>query len=272
MNNGLLDAALAVQSAVEITSTSTAQVLTPVVQTLSTNRGRKFPATPIYGEDANAILDALYTPEIHGHGKWATKWGPMRQRNRTLMAVGKGTGMRIHEILLLHLDDIDPKTHQVIVRRGKGGKRRIIAILPDALEEVASWVPVWQGLGFNATRDDLLFPVLEGPTKGAGLSQSYVRSKLHQAAREAGVRLRPACHQWRHGLAVELHRRKVPIGVIQRQLGHASPGTTGIYLAGISADEVVETVVSAMAETPTIHPRAAEIYWDRSAKHEEVAL
>lgn len=218
----------------------------PVVRpTGATNKGKKFPATPVYAEDADAILDALFNPERDMAGKWANKWGPIRQRNRTIMAVAKGTGLRIHELLLLRLSDINPKTCQLVVRRGKGGKRGLIAILPDAIAEIQAWVPVWRAHGFSG--EDLLFPVWEGPTKGGMVSQAYVRVKLHEAAREAGVNVRAVPHQWRHGLAVELHRRGVPIGMIQRQLRHSSPGTTGIYLAGISADEVIETVVTAMA-------------------------
>lgn len=209
----------------------------------ASNRGKKFPATPVYGEDADAILNALYDPTVHGEGKWAKKWGPIRHRNRTAMAVARGTALRVHELLLLRLSDIDSKNHQVVVRRGKGGKRGLIAILPAALAELETWLPVWRDLGFGG--EDLLFPVLEGPTKGGQLSQSYLRVKLHQAAAEAGVSVRPVPHQWRHGLAVELHRRKVPIGIIQRQLRHATPAVTGVYLAGISADEVIESVLGA---------------------------
>lgn len=217
----------------------------PPRPTGASNRGRKFPATPIYGDDARRILDALYTPGVHGTGRWASKWGPIRHRNRTVMEVAKGTGARIHELLLLRRSDIDFDTHQVVIRRGKGGKRRIVAILPDALEAVAGWLPVWETRGFGG--EDFLFPVLEGPSRGGMLSQAYMRVKLHEAAAEAGVEKRPAPHQFRHGVAVELHRRHVPIGIIQRQLGHSSPATTGIYLAGISSADVVDAVLEAFA-------------------------
>lgn len=260
--SGLLDAIAKVQTAVEKNSTQTGTKPVRVSQTVSrhtgaNNKGRRFPATPVYGTDADLILKALYDPEVHSIGKWASKWGPIRHRNRTIMEVGKGTGMRVHELLLLRLSDINPKTFQVVVRRGKGGKRRLIAILPEALAAVQNWTPVWEAHGFRG--EDLLFPVWEGSTKGGMLSQAYLRVKLHKAAAESGVSVRAACHQWRHGLAVELHRRRVPIGIIQRQLGHSSPATTGIYLAGISADEVIESVVSAMASPPDSHATTVEI-------------
>lgn len=209
------------------------------------NAGKTYPATPVYGRDADLILDALYDPDVHAVGKWATKWGPIWHRNRTIMAVARGTGMRIHELLLLRPDDVDFETNQVVVRRGKGGKRRLIAILPDALAELEGWMLTRERLGF--TRADLFFPVIEGPSRGGPVSQGYIRKRLHVAAREAGVSVRAVPHQWRHGLACELHRRKAPIGIIQRQLGHSSPATTGIYLAGISADEVIESVLEAFA-------------------------
>lgn len=240
----LFDAIEKVQTAVEKTSTATTPAR--VTQTLHRgpgNKGLKYPATPVYGADADLILEALYNPSVHSTGKWASKWGPIRHRNRTVMAVARGTGMRIHELLLLRPDDIDAATHQVTVRRGKNGKRRLIAILPDALAELEAWLIARTAMGFGP--DDPLFPVIEGPTRGTPIKQGYMRKQLHKAAREAGVTIRAVPHQWRHGHAVELHRRHVPIGILQRQLGHSSPATTGIYLAGISAEEVIEAVLGA---------------------------
>jgi integrase len=51
-----------------------------------------------------------------------------------------------------------------------------------------------------------------------------------------------APHQLRHAHAVELAREGIPLNVIQRQLGHANPGTTSIYLQGIDTEEIIATV------------------------------
>lgn len=56
------------------------------------------------------------------------------------------------------------------------------------------------------------------------------------------MRRRFAPHQLRHAHAVEMAREGVSLNVIQRQLGHANLGITSVYLEGIDAGEIVETV------------------------------
>ena len=87
-----------------------------------------------------------------------------------------------------------------------------------------------------------LFCVIDGPTRGRPWSSANVRLAFRRLATQAGVRRRFAPHQLRHAHAVELAREGVPLNVIQRQLGHANPGTTSIYLQGIDTEEIIATV------------------------------
>jgi site-specific recombinase XerD len=73
----------------------------------------------------------------------------------------------------------------------------------------------------------------------------YVRqSTLHQVERntESAARRRFAPHQLRHAHAVEIARERVPLNVIQRQLGHANLAITSVYLQGIDNAEIIDTV------------------------------
>lgn len=236
--NGLLDAVSKVQTAVEKTSSPTKPL--KVIQTLNrsvNNRGRRFPATPASNGDVLEILDAIYDPVVHGRMKWAGKWGTIRLRNRALIVMLWRSGLRIHEALLLKPIDIDFEHCTVTVVRGKGGKRRISGIDRPGLDEINAWLHVRAELGFGL--EEPVFCVLEGDTKGGPLSQSYVRAKLHEAARQAGVLHRVAPHQLRHALAVDMARNNTPVPLISRQLGHSNVATTATYLAGISPEEVI---------------------------------
>ena len=59
---------------------------------------------------------------------------------------------------------------------------------------------------------------------------------------------RPVCgrrfapHELRDAHGLELAREGVALNIIQRQLGHASLGTTSIYLQGIDTEEIIATV------------------------------
>ena len=74
------------------------------------------------------------------------------------------------------------------------------------------------------------------------MADRRTRAALHRAAARAAVRRRFAPHQLRHAHAIELAREGVPINIIQRQLGHSDLGVTSVYLQGIDAAEIIDTV------------------------------
>jgi len=145
-------------------------------------------------------------------------------------------GLRIHEALALTEADLDPRRGALLVRRGKGGRRR----------EVGTDAWGWAELQLWLERRDLpvgpLFCVLNGPTRGRQWSSAAARSELRDTAVAAGVRRRFAPHQLRHACAGELAREGVPLIVIQRQLGHSNLGITSVYLQGIDNAEIIDTV------------------------------
>jgi site-specific recombinase XerD len=151
-------------------------------------------------------------------------------------------GLRISEALALTESDLDPargaaRRGAVLVRRGKGGKRREVGMDRWGWEHLEPWLQVRSRLPVGA-----LFCVLRGVTRGRPCSPAGIRSQLRDAALAAGVRRRFAPHQLRHAHAVEMSREGVPLLVIQRQLGHAHLGITSTYLRGIDNTEIIHTV------------------------------
>ena len=76
------------------------------------------------------------------------------------------------------------------------------------------------------------------------LSQGYLRRKIPELGRAAGINKRVHAHGLRHTHASELRAEGIDIAVIRRQLGHASLLTTIEYLDHLSSNLVVETVVA----------------------------
>ena len=146
-------------------------------------------------------------------------------------------GLRISEALALQESDLDRTRGAVLVRRGKGGKRREVGMDRWAWEQLDRWLEARAALPVGA-----LFCVLRGPTSGRPCSPAGIRTLLRNAARAAGVRRRFAPHQLRHAHAVEMSREGVPLVVIQRQLGHADLGITSSYLRGIDNTEIIHAV------------------------------
>jgi integrase len=188
------------------------------------NKGLRFPPDPPTVEEIIAVMRTAGDR-------------PDGLRLRGLITVLWRAGLRISEALALQESDLDDTRGAVLVRRGKGGKRREVGMDRWAWEQLDPWLQVRARLPVGA-----LFCVLRGPTRGRLCSPAGVRTQLRNTARAAGVRRRFAPHQLRHAHAVEMSREGVPVVVIQRQLGHAGLGITSTYLRGIDNTEIIHAV------------------------------
>jgi site-specific recombinase XerD len=165
-------------------------------------------------------------------------------RARALIVVLWRAGLRISEALALAESDLDVARGAVLVRRGKGGKRREVGMDAWGWQHLERWLGLRVEMPVGA-----LLCVINGPTAGRPWAAPAARTCLRQLAVLAGVRRRFAPHQLRHAHAVEMAREGVPLNVIQRQLGHANLGVTSVYLQGIDNSEIIETVHARRAPT-----------------------
>ena len=158
-------------------------------------------------------------------------------RARALVVLLWRAGLRISEALALAESDLDASRGSVLVRHGKGGKRREVGMNRWAWQHLTPWLEVRVELPVGALICDL-----NGPTRGRPWSAAATRATLRRLAVRAGVRRRFAPHQLRHAHAVEMARESEPLNVIQRQPGHANLGITSVYLQGIDNSEIIDTV------------------------------
>jgi site-specific recombinase XerD len=146
-------------------------------------------------------------------------------------------GLRISEALALNETDLDPDRGAVLIRHGKGDKRREVGMDRWAWAHLDPWLETRTTLPAGA-----LFCILRGPTCGQPCSPAGIRCQLRHASQQAGVRRRLAPHQLRHAHAVEMSREGISLIVIQRQLGHADLAITSRYLRGIDNTEIIQAV------------------------------
>lgn len=142
-------------------------------------------------------------------------------RNRALLTLAYGGGLRISEVCGLRWRDLAPRdggAGQATVY-GKGGKTRAILLSANT----------WRVL--DATRegagpDDPVFPSRQGP---GALNPSQVHRIVKAAAARAGLSAEVSAHWLRHAHASHSLDRGAPIHLVQATLGHASVATTGRY-------------------------------------------
>jgi site-specific recombinase XerD len=188
------------------------------------NKGQRYPADPPTVEEIIAVMRTAGT-------------GADGVRLRALVVLLWRAGLRIGEALALAETDLDVRRGAVLVRRGKGDKRREVGMDGWGWEQLAPWQQLRARFPVGA-----LLCVIHGPTAGRHWEQASARRQLVRTAAAAGVRRRFAPHQLRHAHAIELAHEGVPLVVIQRQLGHAHLGVTSVYLQGIDSSEIIDTV------------------------------
>ncbi|MGH2870231.1 MAG: tyrosine-type recombinase/integrase [Solirubrobacteraceae bacterium] len=166
------------------------------------NKGELYPADPPTVEEIVAVMRTI-GDRADGH------------RLRALIVLLWRAGLRISEALSLQESDLDRSRGAVLVRRGKGGKRREVGMDRWAWEHLNPWLKIRHELPTGA-----LLCVIHGSTAGGRWEPSAARKQLHRVAAQADVRRRFAPHQLRNAHAVEMAHEGVPLVVIQRQLGH----------------------------------------------------
>ena len=136
------------------------------------NKGLRYPADPPTVEEIVAVMQ-IVGDRLHG------------RRLRGLVAVLWRAGLRIDEALALHEADLDRHRGSLLVRRGKGGRRREVGMDDWGWQELEPWLTARVTLPVGP-----LFCVINGRTRGRPWTTSGARAELRRAAARAGVRRR----------------------------------------------------------------------------------
>lgn len=143
-------------------------------------------------------------------------------RDRAILTVLIYQGLRRAELLGLQLRDIDVEGMTLLVRRGKGGRSRLLPLADQTSSAIQDW------LEFRADGDDHALFVTRGgnPMSPKDLNRMFRRTVERSGIRRDGVTL----HTLRHTFATLLLKEGVDVRTLQRLLGHASIETTALYL------------------------------------------
>ncbi len=145
------------------------------------------------------------------------------RRDKAIMLLFLGTGLRLAEAAALRVEDVTvkPRSGKVDVRFGKGGKSRTVELPPDARKALAEWLDVRP-----ETQDPTLFISQKGL---AGLSARAMSEVVRQVGEDARLQgLHP--HTLRHTCAKSLIDAGIGIEVVSAILGHSNLQTTKIYI------------------------------------------
>jgi site-specific recombinase XerD len=150
---------------------------------------------------------------------------PSSLRNRSMISIMLGVGLRCEEVCSMKIGAIEWMTGKVHIKNGKGAKDRILWLNEKTLEDLRAWRESRAKVVGHDGPDDILFSTL----KGKKIHPSYLRQMIPRMAKRAGIAKRVYPHLLRHSWATYLYRETHNLRLVQTALGHSSIQTTEIY-------------------------------------------
>jgi integrase/recombinase XerD len=178
----------------------------------SSRRVRKLPEV-LSVEEIDAMISCIDMERQEG------------QRNRAIMEVLYGCGLRVTELVELQLSSVFLDDGYVRVL-GKGSKERIVPLSPAAIEEIRDYLPERAVIDIKPHEEKYLFL----SKRGTHLTRVMIFYIIKKLASLAGITRSISPHTLRHSFATHLLEGGANLRAIQQMLGHESIGTTEIYL------------------------------------------
>jgi integrase/recombinase XerC len=189
---------------------------------------------PLTAPKATALVDGadIVSPE-------QPDW--IAARDTAVLALLYGSGLRISEALSLERKDAPVKGRDMLRVKGKGGKTRVVPVLPIVREAVERYLKLCP----SALSSD--GPLFIG-ARGGQLSPRIIQLRIARARAALGLPDTATPHALRHSFATHLLGAGADLRAIQELLGHASLSTTQGYTE-VDRAHLLKTYANA-------HPRA----------------
>jgi integrase/recombinase XerD len=165
------------------------------------------------------------------------------QRNKCMIEVLYGCGLRVSELIELRISNINFKEKFMKID-GKGDKMRLVPLADFTIKLMKNYIKtVRSQLKINQKHEDVLFL----NSRGTSMSRVIVFIIIKELADKAGINKKISPHTFRHSFATHLLQNGADLRFIQEMLGHSSITTTQIY-THLENEELRQTILD-------FHPR-----------------
>ena len=167
----------------------------------------------------------------------------LAKRNRCMIEVLYGCGLRVSELTELQISNINFKENYLKIQ-GKGDKVRFVPLADYTADFIKNYINnIRSKQKINPKHSDILFL----NSRGAQISRQMVFLIIKEIVRKAGIQKNISPHTFRHSFATHLLQNGADLRFIQEMLGHSSITTTEIY-THLNTEELHETILK-------YHPR-----------------
>lgn len=163
-------------------------------------------------DEVNRIMAAIDLSSNEGH------------RNRAMMEMLYGSGLRVSELVGLQLSKIYLHEHYMHIE-GKGSKQRLVPLSPVAEEWFGYWLQERATWPVKPESKDIAFV----NRYGRPLTRAMVFTIVRRLCEAAGITKTVSPHTLRHSFATHLLQNGADLRIIQQLLGHEDLATTEIY-------------------------------------------
>ena len=179
----------------------------------------------------------MHVPMVLTGGEVARLIAALRsEKQRALVMLAYGAGLRVSEVCKLRVDDIDPKRMVLRIQGAKRGRARYVMLSSRLLGTLRAYWKVARASGPH------MFP---GRDRSKLLTRAAVHQAIVKAAKAAGIPKRISPHTRSHSFATHLLEAGTDLRTLQVLLGHASLKSTMAYL------HVSTARVQSIASPPT---------------------
>lgn len=192
---------------------------------LGEGRVREDPSDRLETPRRGRVLPAVLTvSEVEALLAAPSADDPLGWRDRALLELGYGAGVRVSELCSLGLTDL-LLPEQLVRVFGKGGKERLVPLGRTVIGAVSVYLHTLRPtLDRGRSGGRVLLNA-----RGEPLSRVGAWGIVRRAARRAGIRKRVTPHTLRHSFATHLLEGGADLRAVQEMLGHADLSTTQIY-------------------------------------------
>jgi integrase/recombinase XerC len=157
---------------------------------------------------------------------------PFGLRDRAILELLYSSGMRVSEVVLLNVGDVDLEGGEVRVF-GKGSKERVVLIGSHAKAAIREYVDkgraeMGRGGGISRRGQKATGALFLG-SRGTRITSRSIERMIVKYARATGIGKKITPHTIRHTFATHMLSGGADLKIVQELLGHASLSTTQVY-------------------------------------------
>ncbi len=149
---------------------------------------------------------------------------PEGQRNRAILEILYGSGLRVSELISLKLSNVYFDDKYMLVE-GKGSKQRLVPLSEESVKQIDFWKIDRNRLNIKKGNEDYLFL----NRLGSRLTRAMIFTIVKNLCIAAGIKKNVSPHTFRHSFATHLLENGANLRAIQQLLGHESITTTELY-------------------------------------------